>query len=95
MRLQRQTGGLVVGDDVLALRHDGQRNMVDRNRLVGKQRQLRDVRQPAHLPQRSAPIESEAAHRVGFRQQHEGGARQAGSGPDRRNPALIIPRSRA
>ena len=64
--------------------------MVDRNRLVGKQGQLRDVRQAAHLPQRGSPIEFQAAQRVRFRQQHESGTGQADA-DQRGNPQKNSP----
>ena len=76
MRLQRQARRLVVSDDVLTFGHHRQRCIGDCNRLVGEQRQISDIRQTPHLPQRHATIELHAAQRIRLRQQHECGSRQ-------------------
>ena len=51
--------------------------MVDRNRLMGKQRQVRHVGQATHLPQRGTPIEFQTAQCIRFRQQDESGPGKA------------------
>ena len=90
MRLQGQAGGLVVGDDVLALRHDGQRDMVDRNRLVGKQRQVGHVGQATHLPQRGSSIEFQTTQRIRFRQCDECRPRKTRANQIGKAPCVVI-----
>ena len=84
MRLQRQAGGLVVGDDVLAQRHQRQRRGV-LPQPAGAANSGSRSRQAAHLPERLPPIQPQAAHRIGVRQGNQRRMRQPRSAPDRQN----------
>ena len=68
MRLQRQPRRLVIGDHMFRQLHQRQLGRAHRRRQVGEQRQRRVVAQAAHLPQPRAPVEPDAAQRVGLRQ---------------------------